>query len=135
MTLFLEITHVSGVVPEYTFTMFESTTGFCMYDGNDIAGGENDKEVSPVLSGPTATLDGLMICPGDVDWFRVSSEGDLNMAGELIYPYMPGSELQLSLQQENQEVTEVFVGKNGTLEFAAEGLGVGIWFMRVEGTT
>jgi len=135
MTLFLEITHVSGVVPGYTLTMFESSKGFCMNDGFDNAGGENDKAVSPVLEGPVANLDGLMICPGDVDWFRVSSDGDLNMTGEIIYPYMPGAELQVSLQKESEEVSQVFVGKNGNLDWTAEGLGAGIWYMRVEGTT
>ena len=135
MTLFLEVRHDKGVVSDYDMTVFFSKKPFCSNDTYDLTGVGDTKELAPVLDGPSVTLDGLAICPGDVDWYRVVSQGDLNLGGEIVYPYMPGGELLVSMQKEGESVSQSILGKNGSLDWVSEGLEEGIWYVRVEGSS
>ena len=58
-------------------------------DTYDLTGVGDTKELAPVLDGPSVTLDGLAICPGDGIGTECES-GDLNLGGEIVYPYAGG---------------------------------------------
>ena len=47
------------------------------------------------------------------------SRGDLNLGGEIVYPYMPGGELLVSMQKEGESVSRRS-WENGSLDWVSE---------------